>query len=444
MPISPHSHRSYIRTVIYLLSIIWFFPPSLAQIKLDTIYQQAWAGNSINTVIFRKNSITSSGQYQYIAFYDTLAYMVIGVRNLKEQTLTLKKTNYKGNILDAHCAINIQVDGRGYLHVAWDHHNHPLNYFRSIAPGSLEFEPKQNMIGKDESKVSYPEFYKLPNGNLIFLYRDGASGNGNLIMNEYDITTANWRRIQDNLISGEGLRNAYWQTCVDNQGHIHISWVWRETPNVASNHDLCYAMSKDQGKSWQRSDGTLYQLPITAASAEYIQRIPQQSELINQTAMTCDDQGRPFIASYWKDQQSGIPQYHIVYHTGKKWKSESLNFRSSQFSLNGMGTKSIPISRPQVIVWNSSQSAQVGLIFRDEERGNKASIASKSVSSGLPWKIIDLNSNSLDRWEPTFDPDLWRSEKVLHLFIQEVSQVDSEGSKSGQSKPVCILEWKPN
>ena len=63
-----------------------------------------------------------------------------------------------------------------------------------------------------------------------------------------------WERIQDVLIDGEGNRNAYWQMHVDENGIIHISWVWRETWMVETNHDLCYAQSADGGHTWRKSD----------------------------------------------------------------------------------------------------------------------------------------------------------------------------------------------
>ncbi len=50
----------------------------------------------------------------------------------------------------------------------------------SVKPGSLELSSKMPMTGKNEGRLTYPEFYRLPNGNLLFLYRDGSSGNGNL------------------------------------------------------------------------------------------------------------------------------------------------------------------------------------------------------------------------------------------------------------------------
>jgi hypothetical protein len=33
------------------------------------------------------------------------------------------------------------------------------------------------------NRVTYPEFHALPGGDLLFLYRDGGSGGGNLAMN---------------------------------------------------------------------------------------------------------------------------------------------------------------------------------------------------------------------------------------------------------------------
>jgi hypothetical protein len=55
-------------------------------------------------------------------------------------------------------------------------------------------------------------------------------------------------------------------------------------------------------------------MPINAANAEYALRIPQRSELINQTSMTTDCAGNPFIATYWRDADSEIPQYRIIYN----------------------------------------------------------------------------------------------------------------------------------
>ena len=300
------------------------------------------------------------------------------------------------------------------------------------------------MTGVNEKRVTYPEFYRLANGNLLFFYRNGESGEGNLVLNHYDLATKTWTQLHSNLIDGEQTRNAYWQACTDSKGVIHISWVWRETGDVASNHDLCYARSKDGGKTWEKSNGEKYKLPITAASAEYAFHIPQKSELINQTSMTADENGNPFIATYWRERGDSIPQYHLVYKTKRGWVKKELNFRSTPFSLSGGGTKRIPISRPQILVKGAGKKAAALLIFRDEERNSKASVVKLSNVKKNKWQVFDLTDFSVGSWEPSFDTELWKAKKQLNLFIQKVDQVDGEGKSKMPAQPVQVLEWQPH
>ncbi|RYG50437.1 MAG: neuraminidase, partial [Chitinophagaceae bacterium] len=295
----------------------------------------------------------------------------------------------------------------------------------------------------EEKRVSYPEFHQLPGKGLLFFYRDGGSGNGNLVMNSYDARQKKWKRVQKNLLDGEGKRNAYWQAHVNNKGFIYLSWVWRETPDVASNHDLCFALSKDGGISWERSTGEKYALPITAASAEYACRIPPQSELINQTSMYADDQNNIVIAGYWKDADSNIPQYHLIYNQGESWKVKTLNFRKTPFSLNGTGSKKIPIARPQVIMENQNNKLKVWMIFRDEELGSKVSAAIIPDVTKEQFSLIDLFPQTVGAWEPSFDIGLWNRKKMVSLFVQHTEQADGEGLTSLPPQMVYVLDWKP-
>lgn len=399
-----------------------------------------WASNSVNTVIFRKNSLCSVGDTQFIAYYNAEQYVVLGKRKIGSQTWTLQTTIYQGNTADAHNCISIMADGKGYLHLAWDHHNNRLHYARSIAPYSLQMGAEIPMTGRHENKVSYPEFYKLANGNLLFFYRDGGSGQGNLVLNRYNTSTQKWMQLQSNLIDGEGKRNAYWQACTDAQGGIHISWVWRESPDVASNHDMCYAYSKDGGISWQKSTGESYSMPINAATAEYALKIPQSSELINQTSMVADAAGAPYIATYWREQGDSIPQYHIIYKKASGWRVSNLGLRKTAFSLSGAGTKRIPISRPQLVSWQQGSALAAALIFRDEEQGNKVSIAVNKDLTSNRWKVQNITAASVGQWEPTYDTELWKQQQQLHLFLQKVEQADAEGAAVFPPQMVQVLE----
>jgi len=402
-----------------------------------------WAGNSINTIVFRKNSLTSFKDTQFIAYYNAEAFVVIGKRALNSNKWQLKQTPYKGKIRDAHNSISIAVDGTGYLHVAWDHHGSRLRYAKSVAAGSLVLTEELPMTGNLSKAVTYPEFYNLPDGNLLFFYRDGSSGSGNLVINRYDVHTKAWTQHHQNLIDGEKVRNAYWQACVDAKGTIHLSWVWRESPDVASNHDMAYARSDDGGVSWKNSTGESYALPITAATAEYACKIPQGSELINQTSMTADEKGHPFIATYWRDSGTNIPQYHVIYKTGKTWQVQSLNFRTTSFSLSGAGTKRIPVSRPQILVWGAKGKTASAVIFRDAERGNKVSVAlSKNITSKA-WKVVDLTTHEVGSWEPTYDLVLWKRKGIVDLFVQKTEQSDAEGMSALPPQMISVLRWLP-
>jgi len=380
------------------------------------------------------------GDTQYAAYYDPDGYVTLAKRALGSNDWEVNRTQYKGNVADGHNVISIGVDGKGYIHASFDHHGHPLRYARSVAPGSLVLGDMEPMTGKDEADVTYPEFYTLAGGDLLFAYRSGASGRGNLMLNRYNVNEGRWSRVQDILVDGENERNAYWQLFVDPAGTIHLSWVWRETWLVETNHDLCYARSTDNGVTWQKSDGTPYALPITLSTAEVAWKIPQNSELINQTSMTADREGHPYIATYWRDSDSTVPQYRLVWHDGKQWHAEQVGERTVPFSLAGGGTKMIPISRPRIV----SDGKSAYYIFRDAERGSRVSIARTANLGKDSWEIADVTDFSVDAWEPSLDINLWNSSGKLDIFVQTTHQGDGErlASESEESSPVYILEYR--
>lgn len=402
-----------------------------------------WAKNAVNTAIFRKNSVVSLNGVQFVSYYDSAGYVVLGKRKITSNKWEVKRTSYKGNVKDAHNIISMMIDGDGYLHLSWDHHGNRLHYCKSTEPFGLELTSEMPMTGDKEGKVTYPEFYRLADGDLLFFYRDGSSGNGNFIINKYSIAAKKWLRLQDVLINGEGKRNAYWQACVDVKGTIHISWVWRESADVSSNHDMCYAASDDGGITWHKSNGDLYKLPIIQTTAEVVLKIPQKSELINQTSMTADEDGKPYIATYFKPFGSNVPQYQLIYFTGIAWQVKQISDRKTSFSLSGVGTKKIPISRPQIIVSTTNGRFTAIMLYRDEENGSVASALScKDITTNI-WTTKNITTNSLDNWEPSYDTELWKQFKKLHIFIQKAGQGDGEKLENIAPQPVYVIEWKP-
>lgn len=426
------------RLFIFILILIIQVYSLDAQMQLVGL---GWAKNSVNTTIFRKNSVITVKGYQYTAYYDSTGHVVLAKRKTDGNRWEVKQTKYTGNIDDAHCSISIFADDDGYVHMAWGHHNTKLNYCKSITPYSLDLSDTTGMLGTEENDVTYPEFLKLPHGDILFMYRYGLSGNGNLVINRYSLREKKWVRLHSVLIDGQGQRNAYWQSYVDSKGTVHISWVWRETWDVSTNHDLCYAKSLDGGLTWCKSTGEPYTLPITAASAEYLNRIPQNSELINQTSMFADSHGRPYITTYWKPVGARAPQYFLVYlNDNSRWITKQISDRKMGFSLSGGGTKKIPISRPQVLVKEINNKISVYLIYRDVERGNKVSVNISANDNFSKWYTYDLTDFTVNSWEPSYDTEFWRDSLKLNIFVQNTTQGDSESLGSISSQPVYILE----
>lgn len=204
-----------------------------------------------------------------------------------------------------------------------------------------------------------------------------------------------------------------------------------------------YARSEDEGRTWLKSDGTRYPLPITAANAEYAARIPQSHELINTTGMCADGKGRPYIATYWRPEGEKVPQYSMVYHDGTGWKTSQISDRDTPFSLSGGGTKRIPISRPRIVADTTRLPNKAYLLFRDIERDNRVSVAICDDLRNPKWRFKDLTDFSVGEWEPSYDTELWERSKILHLYVQPVGQGDGETLEDLPPTQISILEWKP-
>ncbi len=411
------------------------------------ISQAAWAGSSINVVANVRHAVVTHGRTQYAAYYDADSVMVLAKRQLGDDRWDTRRTAYAGNVADAHNAISLMVDGTGVLHVAWNHHGSPLNYARGVSPGSLELGPRQAMTGAHEARVTYPQFFRLPGGDLLFLYRDGESGKGSLVLDRYSIASRVWSTVQANLIDGEGVRSPYWDMTVDRAGTLHLAWVWRDSPDVATNHDLCYARSTDEGRTWTRSDGATVALPITAATAEYAVRIPPHSNLMNSPAIAADDRGRPYITTYWSPAPGAAPRFHVIYHDGAAWQTVAGPARRNVFTLSGPGTRRPPISRAVVLVEPVGSTRQVHLIYRDDVRlpSPRVVAATLELPGSGAWTERDLTTESVGAWEPAIDPAAWARFRQVHMLVQRVTQRDGDDRVGANvpPTPIATLVWSP-
>jgi hypothetical protein len=196
-----------------------------------------------------------------------------------------------------------------------------------------------SMIGTNENSCTYPLFFHDTASNLVFNYRDGSSGSGNHIFNIYDTGPKTWRRLLNApFTDGQGQRNAYpVGPILGPDAFWHMVWVWRETPDAETNHDLSYARSRDLVQ-WETAAGAKLTLPITLATSDIVDPVPQNGGMINNnTKVGFDAQNRPVVAYHKFDSAGNTQLYNARFENGK-WvphKTSSWNYR---WAFSGQGT----------------------------------------------------------------------------------------------------------
>jgi hypothetical protein len=241
---------------------------------------------------------------------------------------------------DSHNYVTLAVDHEGQIHLSGNMHCQPLVYFRTARQYDItSFQQIPAMVGQKEQRCTYPRFLHGARGELIFTYRDGRSGSGDQYFNLWNPKTMAWTRlIESPLFAGGGKMNAYFVGPEqDKAGVFHVCWVWRNTPDCATNHDLCYARSKDL-VHWEQSDGRPLALPITLATAEIVDPVPPGGGMINgNTKIGFDLEHRPVI-SYHKFDVQGQTQLYNARREAAGWKIYQTSDWDYRWEFHGGGT----------------------------------------------------------------------------------------------------------
>jgi BNR repeat-containing family member len=284
-------------------------------------------------------SLVTVGNQQLAAFYDDSRQMTVAQRTLGSATWTLVRL---ATMLgwDSHNYVTMAVDSGGFIHVSGNMHGVPLVYFRTTRPLDIQsFQRVTAMVGTNEQSCTYPQFFQSPTGALVFAYRDGASGNGNYIFNIYDTAAGTWSRLLNTpLLDGQGLVSAYpVGPILGPDGWYHLVWVWRDTPDAATNHDLSYAKSRDL-VSWQTASGRALTLPITQATGDVVDPVPAGGGIINNnTKIGFDADNRPIVAYHKYDQAGNTQLFNARFENGQ-WVPHQTSSWNYRWMFGGQGT----------------------------------------------------------------------------------------------------------
>lgn len=284
-------------------------------------------------------SLLTTPDRQYVAYYDADRNMTVAARPLDSAEWIYQKLPSKIG-WDSHNYVTMALDGVGHLHVSGNMHNVPLIYFRTEKPGDITSLKAAGMTGELESRTTYPSFLEDNEGRLIFTYRQGNSGNGINLYNRYDTETKTWTRLLDEpLFDGEGKRNAYpIGPTRGPDGLFHIHWVWRDTPDCATNQHLSHARSRDL-IHWESVFGGKVDLPIRFDQSELVvDPIPVGGGIINGGhRMGFDSQNKP-IFTYHKSDTDGNMQIYAARPEGGQWKHGVLTKWSHPVPFRGGGS----------------------------------------------------------------------------------------------------------
>ncbi len=392
-------------------------PPTIVD-SLDL--EPVWAGHRVPFALLTHKD------HQFAAYYDADRRMTVAARRLTDRAWTFQKLDSTTG-WDSHNALVLAIDRHDHLHLSGNMHVVPLIYFRSTRPldvTSLVRVP--HMTGQDESRVTYPRFFHAPDGALLYMYRDGSSGNGRRFLNRYDEATATWTRYFDTpLLDGTARNvNAYPSNFIKGpDGFFHLVWMWRETPDCRSNFHLSYARSRDL-KAWQTAAGQPLTLPITPDNLDVVvDPTPPNAGLINTTyGIGFDAQSRPII-HYHNYDKTGNSQIYLARWENDAWKIRQVSQWDYRWAFEGGGSINSDLGAGPVELRPDGKLAQ--------------SFSHTKHGSGQ-W-IIDSDSLQVIDTQPpppTYPPGLTRPEGTfpgLGVRIQ---------ADSGQFDSRYILRWE--
>jgi hypothetical protein len=378
--------------------------------------------------------------------------------------------------------ISCAIDGDGYLHMAWGVHAHPLLYAKSDAPVTGSAPIRMLSLGTagmtgQENAVTYPKFQTLPDGDVLFLFREGGSGNGDWYLHRYDTDTDSWAPVHADgggisqplmLGRGDTPDNCFYpdRMTLGPDGMLHLAGVFRYSgggvgDSVAgeigyqTNHRYVYLRSPDGGTTWQRSDGSPIDLPVVEAAwfqslgadhvPEIVEDLPEGYSIMNMSGMTTDSAGRPIIANWFAaDAGSGdhTRQYHIYFHNGSTWQRRTVSARD----IDDPATKTLDLNaskmtRPIVL---TDADDRIIVVYNDNRFDGITVVFSLPLAQDpdrLHWTRMNLTTENLGNWEATYDEARWKRDGVLQMLYQQLPGMGNDFSAQNDSTPVSLLEW---
>lgn len=388
----------------------------------------------LNGESFQQDAITTYNGWQYAVYWNSAKHVNIARRQLPSGAWqNIEFTDYTTTSTDSHNTISMGISyADGTIHIAYDMHNTTLKYRKSVAgmatnPGTAvwnasSFGATTSSLGSVTmpTSLTYPVFLNAPGNKFQFSIRSGSSGSGDQMLYEYD-TAGNWSSIGRYVDGISTSKNAYFfGTEYDSAGRLHTTWTWRETPDGSSNHDIYYAYSDDQGRTWKNNAGTV----IATTGSTYITpsspgisvwTIPQNRGLMNQESQVVDSDGIVHVLashlpssapddSNFTSARNNSVIYHYYRDLAGVWHQQESTYQEA----SQRGDIMVDSANNLYIVFGNSNT-------------NKLNVATASKASNWTDWTIQYTSTPIYFSDPLIDHARSKLENVMSVFSPQKS-----------------------
>ncbi|MEW6556117.1 MAG: BNR-4 repeat-containing protein [Elusimicrobiota bacterium] len=417
---------------------------SQRNINILQLRTKGYGKSSINLSVFRKSGLMTLNNVQIISYFGSEGDIVLAFRDLTKNRVfyrTLKNEMMARLLGDGHCSINMGYSNDGYLHLICGAHA-TVPYYLKLKIVSLQ-EGKIDIISTDFhllnlpcKNITYPQFYNLGN-HLLLVYRNDDANT--MAINKYDTSTGTWQKYHISLIKANNIASVYINTIGIRDNYVAIAYTCRvKNDNPNSNENIYVIYSDNFGLTFKDSNSAqLIDLPIDGRrEIPPLMIIPQGSNLINQCGAFIDSR-YIFRIVYYANDKKGIPQIYMISYDLKHNNLiavEQVTSRNLDFELAGMGTLSLPISRPEIFQIGDN----LAIIYREVEN---IILLKKPIECQGNWQTYSIFTGYIKNWEPVVDTTLLLLNK-LSIFIQGAKQGESDTIfENGIAQPILIIDY---